>query len=309
MDPMTPPPSDPMGSFDPSGPPKGGGAKVMIILVVAVVLALILGLGAVLLSSGGDDGDDADDDTTEEADAADDPPVDDGADDAADEDEDEGDSLDSDEPDDTDDDGDLDGDGIPDVEDTDDDGDGIPDTEDPKPDEPGDGDDDGDGDGDDGEGDDGDGEVDPPAADDLFQDPSPAIDGWLDAAGGGVKAVEVVIYPEYGIATFRDPDRPNKVYRSMWRDGSVSDDPPGDPFPGTDLDAESFRLTRPNWDALPGLVANAPERAHLPQGHVTHVVVSSDAPFSDRKLFRIYVEAPNGSDYVVATIDGQPTDR
>jgi len=39
------------------------------------------------------------------------------------------------------------------------------------------------------------------------------------------------------------------------------------------------------------------------------VIVTSDAPFSDRFLFRIYVTAPNGSDYVTATIDGRPVDR
>ncbi len=42
---------------------------------------------------------------------------------------------------------------------------------------------------------------------------------------------------------------------------------------------------------------------------MTHVIVTSDAPFSDRFLFRIYVTAPHGSDYVIATIDGQPANR
>ena len=60
---------------------------------------------------------------------------------------------------------------------------------------------------------------------------------------------------------------------------------------------------------LPGLVADAPARAHLPHGQVTHVIATSDLPFSDRFVFRIYVEAPNGSDYVVANFDGHPVDR
>jgi hypothetical protein len=68
-------------------------------------------------------------------------------------------------------------------------------------------------------------------------------------------------------------------------------------------------MTRVNWDALPGLVAAAPERANLPRGEVTHVIVTSDLPFSNRFIFRIYVTAPNGSDYVVATIDGEPANR
>ncbi|MET0490561.1 MAG: hypothetical protein ABW008_02180 [Acidimicrobiales bacterium] len=41
----------------------------------------------------------------------------------------------------------------------------------------------------------------------------------------------------------------------------------------------------------------------------TWIPVTSDLPFSDRFIFRIYVTAPNGSDYVIATIDGQPANR
>ena len=37
--------------------------------------------------------------------------------------------------------------------------------------------------------------------------------------------------------------------------------------------------------------------------------MTSDLPFSDRFIFRVYVTAPNGSDYVIAIIDGQPANR
>ena len=127
--------------------------------------------------------------------------------------------------------------------------------------------------------------------------------------GDGAKAIEVVLYPEYGFADIRDPDQPNRLLEFGWRDGAVQGPEPTEPFPGTDLDAESFRMTAVNWDALPRLVAHAPERAGLPQGEVTHVIVTSDLPFSNRFLFRIYVTSPNGSDYVVATIDGRPAER
>jgi hypothetical protein len=152
-------------------------------------------------------------------------------------------------------------------------------------------------------------DTEPPQGYDLLRDsPTPAIDSWLEAAGDNVKAIEVVLYTDYGFATLRDPDRPNDVQRWGWRDGVVDGPEDEEPFPGTDLDAEQFRLDRPNWDALPRLVANAPERAGLPQGHVTHVIVTSDLPFSNRKVFRIYVDAPNGSDFVEADIDGTPID-
>ena len=207
------------------------------------------------------------------------------------------------------DDPDDDDDGVPDTEDPDDDGDGVPDADEPDAGDEGDEDE-----GDEDEGEPGDdeepGDEDPPAALDLLRnDPRPAVDAWIDAAGDGAKAVEVVLYADYAFADVRDPDHPNRILEFGWRDGAVQGPEPAEPFPGTDLDAESFRMTRVDWDALPGLVAAAPERAHLPQGEVTHVIVTSDLPFSDRFIFRIYVTAPNGSDYVVATIDGNPAPR
>lgn len=301
-------------SAPPTGPtePPGseGGSKAPLVLGIAVVVVLLVIGAAVLLlmGGGGDDGgedQEASAETTEPADedASDD--VDDFSDDFPDE---------EDEP-------DTDLDGLPDSQDPDDDDDGIPDAEDP--------DDDGDGtpdedepgadDGDDGGGEPGDdedpgdpdpGDEDPPAEIDLLRvDPRPAVDAWIDAAGDGAKAVEVALYPDYGFADIRDPAQPNRLLEFGWRDGEVQGPEPTEPFPGTDLDAESFRMTAVNWDALPRLVADAPERAGLPAGEVTHVIVTSDLPFSNRFLFRIYVTSPNGSDYVVATIDGRPADR
>lgn len=166
------------------------------------------------------------------------------------------------------------------------------------------------GDGDDG-GEPSDDPDDDPTADlDLLRsDPGPAIDAFKAAAGRATPTVEVSLYPTYAFLQVKDGDRPQRTLDWAWRDGELEGPESTEPFPGTDLDTETFPLGGPNWDALPRLVANAPERAGLPQGEVTHVIVTSDAPFSNRFLFRIYVTAPNGSDYVIATIDGRPANR
>jgi hypothetical protein len=143
----------------------------------------------------------------------------------------------------------------------------------------------------------------------LRNDPSPAVDAWYDAVGREAQTIRVVLYPTYAFLDVRDPDRPGTLVEYVWRDGVLDGPTPEPVFPGTDLDAESYRLSQVNWDAVPGLVAAAPERAGLPQGEVTHVIVESDLPFSSRFVMRIYVTAPNGSDYVVATVDGQPAER
>ncbi len=294
-----------MGPTDPPG--TDGGSKAPLVLGIALVFVVVAVGAAVLLlmSGGGDDGGGDEEASTETTEVADE--------DASDEFDDFSDDFSDDVPDEP----DADGDGLPDAEDPDDDDDGVPDAEDPDDDGDGvpDAEEDGGGEGDDGEpGDDEDpdhpdDDEDLPALDLLRNDPRPAVDAWIDAAGDGSKAVEVVLYPDYGFADVRDPEHPNRILEFGWRDGAVQGPEPAEPFPGTDLDAESFRMTAVNWDALPGLVAQAPDRAGLPRGEVTHVIVTSDLPFSDRFLFRVYVTAPNGSDYVVATIDGQPANR
>jgi hypothetical protein len=306
-------PSDPMGSMGDG--PRSGAPKVFVILLAILVVLLFVGLGALVFTLSGDDGGGEEEGSVE---ASTSEPAEE---DEADDDEEAEDEVD--EPD-ADDDGlpdsedtDDDGDGQPDSEDTDDDGDGVPDGEEPGDggEEPGDG---GEAPGDGGEepGDggeepgDGDGGEEPdPGLNLLTNSPRPAIDAWTDIVGGNAKAIEVLLYPTYGFLQVRDPDKPQQVLDFGWRDGVTEGPEPADVFPGTDLDAESFRMNAVNWDALPRLVANAPERAHLPQGEVTHVIVTSDLPFSPRFIFRIYVTAPHGSDYVVATIDGQPARR
>ncbi len=297
-------PGDP---FDPTGRSRPSAAPKILFALVAFVVLAAVAAGALLLvaNRGGDDsGDEEDAAEVATEDQSDEPTA---TTEPADEDDEADDEDPVDKP-------DADNDGVPDADDPDDDDDGVPDAEDP--------DDDGDGvpdtdepdddDGDEGEpGDDEEpGDEDPPAPLDLLRnDPRPAVDAWIDAAGDGAKAVEVVLYTDYGFADVRDPDHPNRLLEFGWRDGAVQGPEPAEPFPGTDLDAESFRMTRVDWDALPGLVAAAPERANLPRGEVTHVIVTSDLPFSNRFIFRIYVTAPNGSDYVVATIDGEPASR
>ncbi len=297
------PPSGPMGSMAPA--PRSGAPKVFVILLAVLVLALFVGLGILVFSLSGDDGGGDEEGSVEasssepaEEEEADDEPEEEEAEEPA-----------EDEP-------DADEDGLPDAEDTDDDGDGQPDTEDtdddgdgvPDEEEPGDG---GEEPGDGGEEPgDGDGSEEPDLELNLLtESPRPAVDAWIDEVGGNAKAIEVLLYPTYGFLQVRDPAKPQEVLDYGWRDGVMEGPEPADVFPGTDLDAESFRMNAVNWDALPGLVANAPERAHLPQGEVTHVIVTSDLPFSPRRIFRIYVTAPNGSDYVVATIDGRPAER
>jgi len=264
-----------MGTSEPPG--SGGGSKAPLVLGVVLLLALLSIGGAVLLLMSGGDGDDGGDD--EASASASEPADEDEPDDASDDFEDFSDDF---------------SDDLSDEDDADEDTD--TDLDEDEGGEPGD-DDDPD-------------EAEPPADLDLLRnDPGPAIDAFQEAAGRATPTVEVLLYPTYAFLEVRDGDRPQRTVDWAWRDGELEGPESTTPFPGTDLNAETFPLGGPNWEALPRLVANAPERAGLARGEVTHVIVTSDAPFSSRFLFRIYVTAPNGTDYVTATIDGRPAPR
>ncbi len=151
----------------------------------------------------------------------------------------------------------------------------------------------------------------PAEVDYLTEDTQPLIDIFADAVGPRADVVEVLVYEDYGFVTIRDPDRANRVQQYTYINGELSDAESDVPFPGTNLDTETFRLGAVAWDRLPVLAARAPERAGFPNGHVTHVIVDSDQPFSSRFLIRIYVTTEDEleSDYLVATLDGRFTTR
>jgi hypothetical protein len=143
----------------------------------------------------------------------------------------------------------------------------------------------------------------PPPVDLLRTDPRPAVDAWLAEVGRATRALRISLYPDYGFLEAQDPDRPDRVLRYPWRGGVVEGPEDSPAFPATSLGAELFLVRQPDWDRLPRLVARAPQRAGIPRGEVTHVIVSSDQPFSNRFLFRIYVTGPDAlSAFVEAPI-------
>src|SRR4029450_7227362 len=82
----------------------------------------------------------------------------------------------------------------------------------------------------------------------LRDDRGPAVEAWYDAVGREAQTIRVVLYPTYAFLDVRDPESPGSLVEFVWRDGLLDYPTPEPTFPGTDLDAESYRLSQVNWD-------------------------------------------------------------
>lgn len=148
-----------------------------------------------------------------------------------------------------------------------------------------------------------------PAPPDLFRDPTPLVEVWDDAVGRRAEVVFASVYEAHGSLTVRDPDRANRVNDYTWVNRSLDGPEADEPFPGVDLDRDSFPLSAIAFDRIPFLARRAPAMAGFPGGHVTHILI--DRAFTEVPTMRIYVTSGDEVEttYVLATLAGRFTPR
>lgn len=131
-----------------------------------------------------------------------------------------------------------------------------------------------------------------------------AVADLADAVGTErVKALQLAIYVDSVYLEAQDPDDPARVDTYNWyADEGVTSGGPKD-VSGVDLDAQLFPLNRVDLDAIPGLVADAPELTGV-QGDVTSSVIVQ-RPAGSPTLITVFVSTPRGQNgAVVADQDG-----
>jgi hypothetical protein len=67
---------------------------------------------------------------------------------------------------------------------------------------------------------------------------------------------------------------------------------------GGDLETNLFSSNEVAWDAIPAVVVAAVEQAGIPEGTVTHVIVTRDLPWKPDIVLRVYVSSDRESGYV-----------
>ena len=150
----------------------------------------------------------------------------------------------------------------------------------------------------------------PGAPADLIQtDPIPALAGFRQAIGAPFLARSLVLYDEYAILEYQDPEAPTHIDRRTWWADRMDGPSPVSLSQGftPDVEAELFDLGDVRFPRVPAMADEALAAFEsLENPVVSHVIV--DKVFSDDDIVvRVYVNDPErgGGGYVEFTPNGR----
>lgn len=138
------------------------------------------------------------------------------------------------------------------------------------------------------------------SAGELFLNATDVPVKFKEKVGGPVKALELLLYPQFAKLQAQDPKKKENVDEYEYRNGSVDDPAPvklmGDSDQKT-LEANLFSLDTVDFTAVPKMVQDANERLKLEDGKVTHMILKRGLPFNKDVRWRVYVNGTrkNGS--------------
>jgi hypothetical protein len=126
----------------------------------------------------------------------------------------------------------------------------------------------------------------------LFADATSIPTKFAEAIGGPVRVLEMVVYPEYVRSQIQDPKIPLNVDAYDMR-GNVERTGPvkftGKQPTEKDLLGATFDIKEIDFTKLPTMIKEAPEKAEIPDGKVTHLMIKKPLPFSNKTSLRIYI--------------------
>lgn len=142
-----------------------------------------------------------------------------------------------------------------------------------------------------------------PAADgpDLFKDATSVPAKFKEKVGGPTRALEILVYPAFAKAQIQNPNKKLEADEYELRGGSVGDPGPikwiGKEPTEKDLEFQTFNVDEVDFTKVPQMVADAPAKAEVPGGKVTHMILKRPLPFEKEIRWRVYVngERKDGS--------------
>ena len=135
---------------------------------------------------------------------------------------------------------------------------------------------------------------------DLFANASDVPVKFKEKCGGPVKALELILYPQYAKLQAQDPKKKENIDAYDYRNGSVDDPAPvklmGDSDQKT-LEDNLFSLETVDFTAVPRMTKDAAQRLNLEDGKVSHMMLKRGLPFNKDVRWRVYVNGTrkNGS--------------
>ena len=146
----------------------------------------------------------------------------------------------------------------------------------------------------------------PDGAATLFDGGAPrAVVEQMSFVLAGAPLTQVVITPDFAVATAQDPSNPGQQIAAQWRDRTVSNADITSSGGSQDLSFSLFTEADVNWEAIAGLVQQAPGLLGLADGKVTQVQVQRIGTGNPPPVvIDVYVEGPSGKGYVEASASG-----
>ena len=130
--------------------------------------------------------------------------------------------------------------------------------------------------------------------DDFFKDATPLPAKLSAAIGTPLKALEMVIYPEYATIRAQDPKNPAHVDDYFFRNGEVQAPTPVAMSDSNkrQLDAQLFDLAGLDFSAVPKMIADALKAIAAEDGKATHIILEMS---HKEPRFRVYVSSQRDS--------------
>lgn len=139
------------------------------------------------------------------------------------------------------------------------------------------------------------------AGPDLFVDATSIPAKFKEKIKGPVRMLELLIYPAFAKAQIQNPNKKLEADEFELRAGTVDDGSPikwmGKEPTEKDLAFQTFGIEEADFTKIPQMVKDAPAKAEVPDGKVTHIMLQRPLPFEKELRFRVYVdgERKNGS--------------
>jgi len=136
---------------------------------------------------------------------------------------------------------------------------------------------------------------------DLFVDATSIPTKFKEKIGGPTRVLELLVYPGYAHAQIQDPKKKLEANEFEYRGGTVGDSAPikwiGKEPTEKDLEFQTFDINDVDFSKVPAMVKEAPAKAEVADGKVTHMILKRPLPFEKEVRWRIYVngERKDGS--------------
>jgi len=139
------------------------------------------------------------------------------------------------------------------------------------------------------------------AGPDLFVDATSIPVKLKEKIKGPVRPLEILVYPAFAKSQIQDPNKKLEANQFELRGGTVDDGSPikwsGNAPTEKDLAFQTFDLDEVDFTKVPAMVKDAPAKAEVPDGKVTHMKLERPLPFEKEVRWRVYVtgERKDGS--------------